>query len=96
MCRGCRKTIPGYNATQLEGEELTDVKLVSGKTVKVDSCIAPLVQALNDYGIKTRYSCCRHGVVPTSEIIIDEENVEIQEHPTVISLVFPYPGDKYG
>ena len=29
--------------------------------VKVDSCIAPLVQMLNDYGIKTISSCCGHS-----------------------------------
>lgn len=27
----------------------------------IDSCIAPLVQALNDAGIKTVASCCGHG-----------------------------------
>lgn len=27
----------------------------------VDSCIAPLVQALNDAGIYTANSCCGHG-----------------------------------
>jgi len=92
MCRGCWNSIPSYNATQLEGEKLTDVKLISGKVVKIDSCIAPLVQMLNNYGIKTKYSCCGHGSLPTSGIIIDEENFDIQKHPTVIELVFPYPG----
>jgi hypothetical protein len=29
----------------------------------IDSCIAPLVQALNDVGIYTASSCCGHGKV---------------------------------
>lgn len=27
----------------------------------IDSCIAPIVAALNAHGIKTDYSCCGHG-----------------------------------
>jgi hypothetical protein len=27
----------------------------------IDSCIAPIVQALNDAGIYTAQSCCGHG-----------------------------------
>lgn len=35
---------------------------ISGlRVVPVDSCIAPLVQALNDAGIATVASCCGHG-----------------------------------
>lgn len=35
---------------------------IQGRTiVKVDSCIALLVQALNDYGAETIASCCGHG-----------------------------------
>ena len=30
-------------------------------SVKVDECIAPLVQMLNDYGVETTASCCGHG-----------------------------------
>lgn len=30
-------------------------------TAKVDACIAPLVQMLNDYGIETLGCCCGHG-----------------------------------
>ena len=29
--------------------------------IKVDACIAPLIQMLNDYGIETVASCCGHG-----------------------------------
>jgi len=34
------------------------------KTAKVDACIAPLIQALNDAGIETVASCCGHGQRP--------------------------------
>lgn len=34
---------------------------ISGKVVAVDSCIAPLVDALNKGGIATTGSCCGHG-----------------------------------
>ncbi len=35
---------------------------ISGNaTAPVDSCIAPLVQALNDANIETTGSCCGHG-----------------------------------
>ena len=96
MCSGRWVDIPNYKSQQLIGKNSTDVKLMSGKIVKVDSCIAPLVQMLNDYGIKTRYSCCGHGTLPNSGIFIDEENIKICEHPRTIELVFPYPESKHG
>lgn len=37
------------------------VRTVDGKTVRIDCDIAPLVQALNDAGIKTTSSCSGHG-----------------------------------
>lgn len=30
-------------------------------TIPIDSCIAPIVKALNDGGVMTRNSCCGHG-----------------------------------
>ena len=37
-------------------------RATSGRTtIPVDSCIAPLVQALNDAEIETTGSCCGHG-----------------------------------
>ena len=29
--------------------------------IKVDTCIAPLVQTLGDYGVEMVASCCGHG-----------------------------------
>ena len=40
-------------------------KLVSGRlTVPVDKCIAPLIQLLNDHGVRTIGCCCGHGKGP--------------------------------
>jgi len=33
-------------------------------TAEVDTCIAPLIQALNDGGFQTIASCCGHGIRP--------------------------------
>jgi len=35
--------------------------LCDKKTVQVDACIAPIIQALNDTKIETLFSCCGHG-----------------------------------
>jgi len=34
------------------------------RTWKIDSCIAPIVRALNEGGIDTVASCCGHGTTP--------------------------------
>lgn len=34
---------------------------ISGKPKAIDSCIAPIVDALNKGGIATTGSCCGHG-----------------------------------
>lgn len=40
------------------------VDLFGGGRADVDTCIAPLVQALNDNGYSTVASCCGHGIRP--------------------------------
>ena len=61
------------------GRGLVPVKLFkerefSGlKTAKVDACIAPLVQLLNDYGVHTVNCCCGHGT-RKGEIIFIQDN----------------------
>jgi len=47
------------------------------KTTKVDSCIAPIVQALNDAGIKTIASCCGHNKRPGNIVLDDERKLFI-------------------
>lgn len=58
----------------------------------VDSCIAPLVQKLNDYGIKTITSCCGHGKTPFSQIGISAQNIGFhsKEDKIIITLKFRY------
>jgi len=45
-------------------------------TAKVDACIAPLIQILNDFGVKTRNCCCGHGEYQ-GIIIIEQDNERI-------------------
>ena len=48
------------------------VRLAGGAAeVAVDRCIAPLVRALNQGGMKTSASCCGHGNRPGSIILED-------------------------
>lgn len=44
---------------------------VGGKRVAVDSCIAPLVEALNRAGVPTKASCCGHGRQPGNIALAD-------------------------
>ncbi len=50
-----------------------------GVTVPVDSCIAPIVQALNDASIETTGSCCGHGSGPGSITLADGRELLIRE-----------------
>ena len=53
---------------------------VSGRTqIAVDQCLAPLVQALNDYGVHTVGCCCGHGK--------SEGSVLYEQSGTVYELV---------
>ena len=55
---------------------LVKPKLFSKRTkIKVDACLAPLVQMLNDYGIETIACCCGHGKVTKSHIRISSQNI---------------------
>ena len=65
------------------------------KTVKVDSCIAPLIQMLNDYGIQTIACCCGHGKTSHSYIRIHSKNITLQKFNDEFSvgLQFPYRGE---
>jgi hypothetical protein len=42
-----------------------------GRERGVDSCIAPIVKALNDAGIGTVASCCGHGRPPGTIALVD-------------------------
>lgn len=56
----------------------TEVKIIGGTTIKVDSCISGIVQALNDAGIETAGSCCGHGIRP-GRIFLKGRTIYIQE-----------------
>lgn len=56
---------------------LKKVKLTNGQFVSVDSCIADIIQALNNTGIRTVASCCGHGKQPSSIILADGKEIRI-------------------
>lgn len=64
-------------------------------TAKVDSCIAPLVQVLNDYGIQTVSSCCGHGKTSHSYIRIHPKNIMIQKFNDEFSVGLQLPYSKH-
>jgi hypothetical protein len=45
---------------------------IDGKSVSVDSCLVPIVKALNGGGIKTVACCCGHNKRPGSIILFDD------------------------
>lgn len=49
----------------------TTIVMIGEKPVDVDSCIAPIVATLNAAGIRTRASCCGHGIQP-GNIMLDD------------------------
>jgi len=76
---------------------LIKAKLFSGrKRIKVDACIAPLVQMLNDYGIETIACCCGHGKVAKSGIRISSKNILLSQlgDDLSVGLQFPYKEEK--
>ena len=57
----------------------------------VDSCIAPLVQLLNNIGKETVASCCGHGKQPSSIIFRDNTEIRIMtfEQARIVDKLFP-------
>ena len=60
----------------------------------IDSCIVPLVQALNNGGIKTTASCCGHGktfgdiwLQDRILLIIDRNKYRTNKHKYLIKMV---------
>lgn len=45
--------------------------------VWVDSCLAPLVQALNDHGVETIGSCCGHGRETGTVVIAQKDGAVV-------------------
>jgi hypothetical protein len=65
--------------------------------VLVDTCIAPLVQMLNDYGVRTNCCCCGHGK-RRSSIEIHTQSFSVGDYPDKrrVHLMFPYKAAKLG
>lgn len=58
----------------------------------VDSCIAPIVRALNDAGVVTVASCCGHGKRPSSIALVGGSEIIIApdfKSARRIDLLFP-------
>jgi len=72
-------------------------------TAKVDACIAPLVQMLNDYGIQTEGCCCGHGKKGTEtsimihfrHLIFDSVQFSDGEETARVKIQFPYPKEDH-
>ncbi|GAG13766.1 unnamed protein product, partial [marine sediment metagenome] len=67
--------------------------LESGREViKVDSCIAKIVQALNNFNIQTVASCCGHGNRPGNIVLADGRELWIvPDYETSRELDKKYP-----
>lgn len=73
-----------------------DLVKISVNSVKVDACLAPLVQMLNDYDIETIACCCGHGKAEFSHIRLHPKNIEflITNDALTVHLKFPYKKGK--
>jgi len=61
-------------------------------TKDIDSCIAPIVRALNDAGVHTVASCCGHGKRPGNIALGDGREIIIApdfETGRLIDSIFP-------
>ena len=57
---------------------------------KIDACIAPIVDALNNAGIYTASSCCGHGKGDGEILLHDGRELIIKNHATLISETVTY------
>ena len=58
------------------------------KFVGIDSCIAPIVKALQERGIDMRGSCCGHGKFPGNIELLDGRRIMIFS-PEQLEKYFP-------
>lgn len=66
---------------------------ISGRYRDIDSCIAPLVAALNQAGITTVASCCGHGKRPGNIALADgRELVIAPDYETGRAIDKAFPG----
>jgi len=63
----------------------------------IDSCIAPIVRALNRAGIRTDASCCGHRKWPGSIVLFDGRILIIEGlTPTTLSPLRPHLPPHHG
>ena len=48
----------------------TEWVVLQGKKVKIDKCLVPYIKALNTNGIRTAASCCGHGEIDGSVVVM--------------------------
>lgn len=60
------------------------------KAVGVDKCIADMVRALNDGGVKTVASCCGHGKIPGTIILADDQHLLLLDRTTAHEVIAAY------
>ena len=58
------------------------------RIVPVDNCIAPLIQALNDFGIETETCCCGHGFIGHLQIKFNKKIHNVLVTHDSISMEF--------
>ena len=86
----CKKNLIGLTKKQHKGR--AKILGLSEKGELIDSCISPLVQMLNDYGIETIACCCGHGKTTKSSIRISSNNILLTQlgEDFSVHLQFPY------
>lgn len=73
----CEVDLKGLNKEQ--NKKRAKILDLTEKGELVDFCIAPLVQALNNYKIKTVSSCCGHGKLDYSVIWLHPKHIKFSE-----------------
>lgn len=63
-------------------EDRVDVK-------KIDACIAPIVRALNEAGIRTDASCCGHGKTDGYIVLHDGRELVIRSNERQSCIINP-------
>ncbi len=52
---------------------------INGRRVDIDFCIADIVASLNAANITTIASCCGHGIMDSSIILVDGREITIKD-----------------
>lgn len=88
MCQHGDRTMTEVHVHWSIAHEETEVY----KPMPIDTCIAPLVKALDDLGIRMLGSCCGHGEMYGQISLVAGGVIIIEQHETHVSLrVDPAP-----